>query len=39
MDTILHNSIEMQNLKDLRNNLLPKLMNGEIDLDNLEINL
>ncbi len=30
---ILHNSKENVNLSNIRNNLLPKLLNGEIKLD------
>lgn len=33
----VNNSIESKNLSELRDTLLPKLMNGEIDLDNIEI--
>ncbi|MGH4049759.1 MAG: restriction endonuclease subunit S [Clostridium sp.] len=36
---ILNNEEEIITLTNLRDTLLPKLMNGEIDLDNLEINL
>ena len=31
------NILENRNLKIIRDTLLPKLMNGEIDLDNIEI--
>ena len=34
---IISNSEEILNLSELRDTLLPKLMNGEIDLDNIEI--
>ena len=34
---IINNSEESKNLEQLRDTLLPKLMNGEIDLDNAEI--
>ena len=34
---IISNSEEIHNLEQLRDTLLPKLMNGEIDLDNIEI--
>ena len=34
---IINNSEENKNLEQLRDTLLPKLMNGEIDLDNIEI--
>ena len=33
----VNNSIESKNLSELRDTLLPKLMNGGIDLDNIEI--
>lgn len=36
-DKIISNSEEIINLEQLRDTLLPKLMNGEIDLDNIEI--
>lgn len=36
-EKIISNSDEILNLEILRNTLLPKLMNGEIDLDNIEI--
>lgn len=36
-DKIENIRIENKKLKDLRDTLLPKLMNGEIDLDNIEI--
>lgn len=36
-EKILENEKENQNLEQLRDTLLPKLMNGEIDLDNIEI--
>ena len=35
--TIMHNQIENETLTRLRDTLLPKLMNGEIDLDKIEI--
>ena len=34
---MIENSIENMNLEQLRDTLLPKLMNGEIDLENIEI--
>lgn len=34
---IINNSEENKNLEQLRDTILPKLMNGEIDLDNIEI--
>lgn len=37
MDKIALNSLENKKLLELRDSLLPKLMNGEIDLDNIEI--
>ena len=37
MEKIALNSLENKKLADLRDTLLPKLMNGEIDLDNIEI--
>ena len=37
MDKIALNSLENKKLSELRDSLLPKLMNGEIDLDNIEI--
>lgn len=37
LDKILQNDLENQNLEQLRDTLLPKLMNGEIDLNNIEI--
>lgn len=37
MNKIISNSLENENLKQLRDTLLPKLMNGEIDLDKIEI--
>ena len=36
-DKIKLNQLENKNLKQLRDTLLPKLMNGEIDLDKIEI--
>ena len=36
-ERIIVNSEEILNLEQLRDTLLPKLMNGEIDLDNIEI--
>ena len=36
-ERIKENQIENKNLEQLRDTLLPKLMNGEIDLDNVEI--
>ena len=36
-EKIISNSEEILNLSELRDTLLPKLMNGEIDLDNIEI--
>ena len=36
-DKIENNICENENLKGLRDTLLPKLMNGEIDLDKIEI--
>ena len=36
-EKIISNSEEILNLEQLRDTLLPKLMNGEIDLDNIEI--
>ncbi|MEG1362933.1 MAG: restriction endonuclease subunit S, partial [Clostridia bacterium] len=36
-DKIKVNQIENENLINLRDTLLPKLMNGEIDLDNIEL--
>jgi len=36
-EKIISNSEEILNLEILRDTLLPKLMNGEIDLDNIEI--
>lgn len=36
-EKILENEKENQNLEQLRDTLLPKLMNGEIDLDKIEI--
>lgn len=36
-EKILENEKENQNLEQLRDTLLPKLMNGEIDLENIEI--
>lgn len=37
LNKILHNEVENSNLEQLRDTLLPKLMNGEIDLENIEI--
>jgi len=37
MEKIALNSLENKMLSELRDTLLPKLMNGEIDLDNIEI--
>ena len=37
VDKIRNNVKENKNLEQLRDTLLPKLMNGEIDLDNIEI--
>ena len=37
MEKIALNSLENKRLAELRDALLPKLMNGEIDLDNIEI--
>lgn len=37
MDKIVLNSLENKKLSELRDSLLPKLMNSEIDLDNIEI--
>ena len=37
MEKIALNSLENKKLAELRDTLLPKLMNGEIDLDNIEI--
>lgn len=37
MKKIQNNKVENYNLEELRDTLLPKLMNGEIDLDNIEI--
>lgn len=39
MNKISNNSNENIKLEQLRDTLLPKLMNGEIDLDNIEINI
>lgn len=36
-EKVLENEKENQNLEQLRDTLLPKLMNGEIDLENIEI--
>lgn len=36
-EKIRENEIENKNLEQLRDTILPKLMNGEIDLDNIEI--
>lgn len=37
MKKIQNNKVENYNLEQLRDTLLPKLMNGEIDLDNIEM--
>ena len=37
MEKIASNSLENRNLSQLRDTLLPKLMNGEIDLENINI--
>ena len=37
MKKIANNSLENKRLSKLRDTLLPKLMNGEIDLKNIEI--
>ena len=37
MKKIQNNKVENYNLEQLRDTLLPKLMNGDIDLDNIEI--
>ena len=37
MEKIALSSLENKRLAELRDTLLPKLMNGEIDLDNIEI--
>ena len=37
MEKIALNSLMNKKLSQLRDTLLPKLMNGEIDLDNIEI--
>ena len=37
LETINNNNNENEKLSELRDTLLPKLMNGEIDLDNIEI--
>lgn len=37
LETINYNNNENEKLVELRDTLLPKLMNGEIDLDNIEI--
>lgn len=37
MKKIQNNKVENYNLEQLRDTLLPKLMNGEVDLDNIEI--
>ena len=36
-DLIIRNQRENQNLSELRNALLPKLMSGELDVSNIEI--
>ena len=37
LDKYIENKLENKNLEQLRDTLLPKLMNGEIDLDKIEI--
>lgn len=37
LDKYIENRVENKNLEQLRDTLLPKLMNSEIDLDNIEI--
>ena len=37
LNEYVNNSVESKSLSELRDTLLPKLMNGEIDLDNIEI--
>lgn len=37
LDKFIQNKIEIRTLEQLRDTLLPKLMNGEIDLENIEI--
>ena len=37
LNEYVNNSVESNNLSELRDTLLPKLMDGEIDLDNIEI--
>lgn len=37
LNEYVNNSIESKSLSELRDTLLPKLMNGEVDLDNIEI--
>lgn len=37
LDKYIENKLENRNLEQLRDTLLPKLMNGEIDLENIEI--
>lgn len=37
LDKYIENKLENKNLEQLRDTLLPKLMNGEIDLDSIEI--
>ena len=37
LDKYINNLVENENLKKLRDTLIPKLMNGEIDLDKIEI--
>ena len=37
MEKIAINSLENKKLAELRDTLLPKLMNGEINLDNIEV--
>ncbi|RGZ95869.1 hypothetical protein DW960_09960 [Ruminococcus bromii] len=36
-DLIISNQRENQNLSELRNALLPKLMSGELDVSNIEL--
>ena len=37
LDKYINNKINNETLKQVRDTLLPKLMNGEIDLDKIEI--
>ena len=37
LEKYILNNVENRNLESLRDSLLPKLMNGEIDLDNIEV--